>query len=54
LVNEEYDKGEILLQAKVNIENNDTPETLASKIHQLEHKYFPKTLEEYFLRKEKQ
>jgi phosphoribosylglycinamide formyltransferase-1 len=54
LVNEEYDKGEILLQAKVNIENNDTPEILASKIHQLEHKYFPKTLEEYFLRKEKQ
>lgn len=54
LVNEEYDKGEILLQAKVNIEKKDTPETLASKIHQLEHKYFPKTLEEYFLRKEKQ
>lgn len=51
LVNEEYDKGEILLQAKVNIEKKDTPETLASKIHQLEHKYFPKTLEEYFLRK---
>lgn len=54
LVNEEYDKGEILLQAKVNIEKKDTPETLASKIHQLEHKYFPKTLEEYFLKKEKQ
>ncbi len=43
-VNSKYDEGNILFQAKCNIEKNDTPETLAAKIHLLEYEYFPKVL----------
>jgi phosphoribosylglycinamide formyltransferase-1 len=44
-VNEEYDKGEIILQAKCAIEEGDTPEMLDKKIRQLELEYFPKAIE---------
>lgn len=44
-VNEEYDKGETILQVKCRVEPNDTPETLAHKIHALEYEYFPKAIE---------
>jgi len=47
LVNTEYDKGEILFQKKINVDENETPLTLASKIHQLEHRYYPITIEKY-------
>ena len=49
LVNEEYDKGKILYQAKVDISIDETPESLASKIHILEHTYFPVIVENYIL-----
>lgn len=45
LVNEEYDKGRIVLQEKCEVTANDTPETLAQKIHQLEYLHFPKAIE---------
>ena len=48
-VNEEYDKGEIIAQYKIAVNELDTTETLAKKIHNLEYKYFPKTLEKVFL-----
>ena len=44
-VNEEYDKGELILQAKCKVDTNETPETLALKIRELEHEYFPKAIE---------
>jgi phosphoribosylglycinamide formyltransferase-1 len=44
-VNEEYDKGAIILQAMCRIDDNETPETLAEKIHELEYFYFPKAVE---------
>lgn len=44
-VNEEYDKGEIILQAKCEVNENDTPETLSAKIRALEFEYFPKAIE---------
>lgn len=47
LVNEHYDKGEILFQKKVDINKQDTAESLASKIHNLEYEYFPKVVEKY-------
>ncbi len=50
-VNEKYDEGNIIFQAKCAIDKNDTPETLASKIHLLEHEYFPKVLEELIIGK---
>ncbi len=46
IVNEEYDEGSIIFQAECDIDENDTPESLASKIHSLEHKYFPKVIEQ--------
>jgi phosphoribosylglycinamide formyltransferase-1 len=44
-VNEEYDKGEIILQAKCELNEAETPETLALKIRKLEFEYFPKAIE---------
>lgn len=44
-VNEEYDKGEIILQVKCEIEEHDTPEMLLSKIRKLELEYLPKAIE---------
>lgn len=43
-VDEKYDNGLILFQARCNVEKDDTPETLARKIHLLEHKYFPSVI----------
>lgn len=44
-VNEEYDKGEIILQQKCIVNTNDTPESLALKIRKLELEFLPKALE---------
>lgn len=38
------DEGEIILQGKVLINETDTPETLAEKIHQVEYDIFPKAI----------
>jgi phosphoribosylglycinamide formyltransferase-1 len=43
-VNEAYDKGAIVLQQEVGISREETPESLAQKIHALEYEYFPKTI----------
>ena len=47
LVDEEYDHGKTLFQSKVEISANDTAESLAEKIHQLEHRYFPPQIEQW-------
>ena len=44
-VNEHYDEGAIVFQASTSIAKDDTPETLAAKIHQLEYEHFPKIIE---------
>ena len=44
-VNEVYDSGEIILQAQVALDDKETPDSLAAKIHQLEQAYFPVTIE---------
>jgi phosphoribosylglycinamide formyltransferase-1 len=46
-VNEEYDKGEVILQASLKVEETDTPETLARRIQQLEFEYLPKAVERF-------
>ena len=48
-VNELYDSGEIILQARVSLDANETPDSLAAKIHQLEQAYFPVAID-YVLR----
>ncbi len=50
-VNEKYDEGKIIFQARCKIDRDDTPETLAEKIHQLEYEYFPKVIEELTINK---
>lgn len=45
-VDELYDHGAPIFQAKVVVEPGDTPETLAKKIHLLEHEHFPRIIEE--------
>ncbi len=47
LVNEEYDKGAILVQARTSISATDSPEDLAQKIHELEYSYFPVAIESW-------
>jgi phosphoribosylglycinamide formyltransferase-1 len=49
LVNEHYDEGQILFQAKCSIEETDTPGSLAAKIHELEYRHFPEVIEKYIL-----
>jgi phosphoribosylglycinamide formyltransferase-1 len=44
-VNEKYDDGEIIFQAKCNVLPTDSPEDVAIKVHQLEYKYFPEVIE---------
>ena len=44
-VNEKYDEGEIILQARCQVDKNETPSSLAKKIHQLEYAYFPITIQ---------
>jgi phosphoribosylglycinamide formyltransferase-1 len=45
-VNEIYDNGDIIFQAKCTVGSHDTPETLAAKVHELEYQYFPGIIEE--------
>ena len=44
-VNEEYDKGEILLQRTVPVLPDDTPEILAARVLECEHALYPDALE---------
>ena len=46
-VNEHYDEGAIIFQAKCSIDANDTADTLANKIHALEHAHFAPTIEKF-------
>ncbi len=43
-VNEKYDEGEIIFQAKCSIKPSDNADDLAKNIHALEYEHFPKTL----------
>lgn len=44
-VNEKYDDGRIIFQESVAVNEEDSPEDIAQKVHVLEHKYFPKVVE---------
>jgi phosphoribosylglycinamide formyltransferase 1 len=45
-VNRYYDEGDIIFQARCTIEDSDTPDSLASKVHILEYEYYPRVIEE--------
>jgi phosphoribosylglycinamide formyltransferase-1 len=44
-VNEHYDSGDIIFQAKCDVLPTDTHESLAAKIHKLEYEHFPVVIE---------
>lgn len=44
-VTPEYDKGNVIFQAKTPISEGETAESLADKIHELEYEHFPKVIE---------
>ncbi len=48
-VNENYDEGAIIFQAKTVIVEQDSPEDIAQKVHELEYQYFPETIEKVIL-----
>ena len=43
-VNEHYDEGAIIFQAKTTLKSSDSPEDIAQKIHVLEYQHFPKVI----------
>ncbi|MBL7966516.1 MAG: phosphoribosylglycinamide formyltransferase [Prolixibacteraceae bacterium] len=52
MVNQEYDKGDIVFQAKCPVLPGDTPETLAARIHELEYQHYPRVIEELLMKDE--
>lgn len=44
-VNEHYDEGAAILQARCSLIPEDTHESLSAKVHKLEHYFFPRTIE---------
>ena len=48
-VNEHYDEGAIIFQKSVRLSKNDTPATVAEKIHELEYACFPEVIENIVL-----
>ena len=48
-VNEKYDEGEIIFQAKCPVKEADTPESLASRVHELEYRYYPEIINKIIL-----
>lgn len=51
-VNEHYDEGTVIFQKRVAIGPEDTPEAIATKVHELEYEYFPKVIEDIVSRNE--
>jgi phosphoribosylglycinamide formyltransferase-1 len=45
-VNENYDEGDIIFQARCPVMEGDTPEILARRIHELEYRYYPEVIEQ--------
>ena len=44
-VNERYDEGPILFQARLEIHPEDSPESIAARVLALEHRYYPQVIE---------
>lgn len=46
IVDHNYDRGTILFQATCNVDADETPDSLAAKIHLLEKEHFPRVIDE--------
>lgn len=45
LIDGNYDKGNTVFQAKVQVSPSDSPDDIANKVHALEYKYYPEVIE---------
>ncbi len=45
-INEHYDEGNIIVQYKCEISKDDTAESIAAKVHELEYVYYPKVIDQ--------
>lgn len=45
-IDENYDEGTTLFQARCKVMPDDTPESLADRVHLLEHEHFPRVIEQ--------
>ena len=45
-VNDHYDQGAIIFQAKCPVLPTDTPDDLAARVHELEYRHFPRVIED--------
>jgi len=50
MVDEVYDHGAVLHQERCPVLPDDTPKTLAERIHQLEYQHFPKVIENFLMK----
>ena len=44
-VNQKYDEGDVIFQATCEVKKDDTPESLAKRVHSLEYEHFPRVVE---------
>lgn len=49
-VDEHFDHGDLIFQARCPVMENDTPQSLAERIHQLEHTHYPVVIEKLVLK----
>ncbi len=49
-VNEKYDEGNIIFQAKCKVLKTDTPDDVAQKVHRLEYEHYPGIIEQVILK----
>ena len=49
-VNDRYDSGDIIFQATCPVLPDDTPDTLAARVHELEYRHFPRVIEEVLIK----
>jgi len=50
-VNEKFDDGEIIFQARCPVVKTDKAEDVAEKVHKLEYQYFPKVIQSVLMKK---
>ena len=49
-VNQMYDEGDIIFQARCSVDPDETPGSLAEKVHALEYMHYPRVIEELVLK----
>lgn len=47
---EVYDAGQIIAQYRCEVKPDDTPDTLATRVHALEYEYYPRVIEELIMK----